>query len=43
MFGEESTDNTPVTGYKSKSASSVSVVVRSTTYAKGFDWYACGY
>lgn len=43
MYGEESTDLIAVTGYKSKSASGVSVNVRSSTYVKGFDWYACGY
>lgn len=43
MLGEESTGNLAVTGYKSKSASSVSVALRGTTYVKGFDWYACGY
>lgn len=43
MYGAESTNNIAVTGYKSKSASGVSVNVRSSTYVKGFDWYACGY
>lgn len=43
MYGAESTNNLAVTGYKSKSASDVSVDVRSSDYIKGFDWYACGY